>query len=123
MSSARFPNLKVINLESYKRDGTPVRTPIWLVEDAGRIYVRTSPKTWKAKRIRKNPAVRIASSNMRGDILGPWMKGEAHFVEGEEANRILRLFRKKYGITGRMTNLFNWLRGKGSLTVIAIDVQ
>jgi uncharacterized protein len=123
MSSVRFPNQNVINLESYKHDGTPVQTPVWLVEDAGTIYIRTGPRTWKAKRIRKNSAVRIAPSNMRGKILGSWVNGKAHFVEGEEGTKILRLFRKKYGIMGRITDFFNKLRGRGTLAVIAIDVQ
>ena len=123
MSSDRFPNQKVISIESYKKNGTPVQTPVWLVEDAGTIYVRTSPKTWKVRRIRKNPAVRIAPSNMRGTILGSWVKGEAHFAEGEEASRILNLFKKKYGIMGRITNFFNMLRGKRASTIIAIKIQ
>jgi len=123
MSSARFPNQRVISLESYKKNGAPVQTPVWLVEDAGTIYVRTSPKTWKAKRIRKNPAVRIAPSNMRGAILGSWVKGEAHFVGGEQADHILNLFKKKYGIMGRITDFFNMLRGKRSTTVIAIKIE
>ena len=123
MSSDRFSSQKVISLESYKKNGAPVQTPVWLVEDAGTIYVRTDAKTWKAKRIRKNPAVRIAPSNMRGAILGSWVKGEAHFVEGEEANHILNLFKKKYGIIGRIIDFFNRLRGKRSSTVIAIKVE
>ena len=122
MSSDQFSSQRVINLESYKRNGAPVQTPVWLVEDAGTIYVRTSAKTWKAKRISKNSAVRIAPSNMRGAILGSWAKGEAHFVEGEEASRVLKLFRKKYGIMGRITDFFNRLRGRTSSTVIAIKV-
>jgi hypothetical protein len=38
--------------------------------------------------------------------LGPWVKGEAHFVEGQETDRILRLFRKKYGLTGKISDSF-----------------
>lgn len=123
MSSTRFPNRQVISLESYKRDGAPVQTPVWFVEDSGTIYVRTSPKTWKAKRIRKNPAVRIAPSNMRGEILGSWIKGEAHFVEGEEATRILQLFKKRYGIMGRIIDFFNSFRERESLIIIAVIIQ
>jgi uncharacterized protein len=122
MSSDQFAGQKVISLESYKKDGTPVRTPVWMVQDAGIIYVRTSPKTWKAKRIKRNPSVRMAPSNMSGKILGSWVNGAAHFVEGEQAIPILKLFRKKYGIMGRITDFFNRLRGKRASTVISIKI-
>jgi len=123
MSFDQFSNQRVISLESYKKNGKSVQTPVWVVVDGGTIYVRTDLNTWKVKRIRNNPKVRVAPSNMRGDILGPWVKGETRFVEGEEKDRILALFRKKYGMTGRISDSFNKLRGRSVSTIIAIKVQ
>ncbi len=122
MSLTKFSN-KVINLETYKKNGNPVQTPVWFVQDTGIIYVRTDAKTWKVKRIKNNPVVRIVPSNMSGKILGTWMKGEAQIVEGEKANQMLQLFRKKYGIMGRIFDFFNRLRGKRLSTVISIKVM
>ena len=118
----QFSDQRVINLESYKKDGKSVQTPVWMVVDGETVYVRTDPNTWKVKRIRHNPLVRIAPSNMRGDVLGPWTKGEAHYAEGQEKDRILALFKKKYGLMARMSDSFNRVRGRNVSTVIAIKV-
>ena len=34
-----FLDQKYVNLETYKKDGTPVRTPVWFMIDNGIIYV------------------------------------------------------------------------------------
>jgi uncharacterized protein len=122
MSLTEFSNNRVINLETYKKSGNPVQTPVWFVQDTGIIYVRTDPKTWKVKRIKNNPVVRIVPSNMSGKILGTWMKAEAHIVEREKATQMLQLFRKKYGMMGRIFDFFNRLRGKRLSTIISIKV-
>lgn len=120
MDSAKFSNEKYISLETYKKNGAAVQTPVWLVEDGGVIYVRTDGKSWKAKRIRRNPRVRIAPSDVRGKPKGAFVDGEAHFVEGEEAERMNKLFRKKYGIIGRILDSVNGLRGGPPDSIISI---
>ncbi len=70
MSSEHFSNQRVISLETYKKNGDAVQTPVWVVGDVRTIYVRTDSNTWKVKRIRNNPNVRITPSNMRGQLLG-----------------------------------------------------
>lgn len=123
MDVSQFSSERVICLESYRKNGNPVQTPVWVVEKGGTIYVRTDPNTGKVKRIRRNPAVRIAQSNMRGKILGSWIRGDAHFLEGKEADPIQELFRKKYGMMGRLSGFSNKLRGRNVSTVIAIELK
>src|SRR5437667_12309581 len=53
-------------IEPYRKNGDPVRTPVWFVEHQGLIYVRTNRDTGKAKRIPLNPHVRLAPSTARG---------------------------------------------------------
>jgi hypothetical protein len=36
-----FVGQRYLNLESFKRDGTPIRTPVWFAEDHGVLYVYT----------------------------------------------------------------------------------
>lgn len=62
---ARFPG-KYLSVTSFKRDGTPVATPVWFVVDDGRLLIYTDPESFKAKRIRRNPSVRIAPCNATG---------------------------------------------------------
>ena len=105
MSAAQFSSQKTISLETYKKNGNPVKSPVWVIEENGMLYVRSDPKSWKIKRIRKNSSVRLAPSTMSGKVKGDWMKGETHFVDGEEAKRVLNLFNKKYGFMIKTTQL------------------
>jgi uncharacterized protein len=122
MSATRFSSDKTISLETYKKNGDPVKSPVWVVEENGLLYVRSDPKSWKIKRIKKNPSVRLASCTMSGKVKGDWLKGEAHFVDGDEAKRVLKLFNKKYGFMIKLLNFYNRLRGRSAVTVVAIKV-
>ena len=121
-SAKRFSDEKYISLETYKKNGEAVKSPVWVVEEGGAVYVRTDPTSWKAKRIRKNPRVRIAASDMRGKVTGQWVDGEARFIEGQDADQKIELFKKKYGAGLRLTDFFNGVRGRRSTAVISIEL-
>ncbi len=95
------------------------------MEHEGLIYVRTDPTTWKVKRIRRNPHVRIAPSDQRGNPTGAWADGEARVLEGEENDRMLEVFRKEYGSLGySMVGFVGRLRGERRMTtVISITIH
>src|SRR5689334_18846042 len=63
---SRFEGENVISLETYRRNGEPVRTPVWFLKENGILYVHTGDNTGKVKRIRRNPKVRVAPSHFRG---------------------------------------------------------
>jgi PPOX class probable F420-dependent enzyme len=120
----QFTGRQYINLESYTRKGEPKLTPVQSIEDGGLIYLRTGSRTWKVKRIRRNPRVRIVRCNRSGAPLGAWVGGEAHVVEGEECERLKKLFRKEYGAVGNLlVGLVARLRGERLTTVISIRLQ
>jgi PPOX class probable F420-dependent enzyme len=119
-SAKRFFSEKYISLETYRKNGQAVQSPVWVLEDGGMVYVRTDPTSWKAKRIRKNPRVRIAPSDMRGKTTGQWVDGEAHFIEGQEADQKIKQFKEKYGAGLRLTDFFNGLRGRRATAIISI---
>jgi PPOX class probable F420-dependent enzyme len=120
--SKLFSTQKYINLETYRKNGRAVTTTVWLVEDGGVVYVRTSDKTGKYKRIQNNPHVRLAPSNYSGTTKGEWVEGDAREVEGAEAERILRLFSKKYGVSLKTSTAYNWIRGRRPRTIISIKI-
>ena len=68
---------RYLNLETVRRNGTAIRTPVWFAADdapgggPATLYVYTTADAGKAKRVRNNPAVRIAACDMRGGITGP----------------------------------------------------
>lgn len=112
---------KYINLETYRKDGRGVRTPVWFVEsssdDGSILYVRTSDDTGKYKRIRNNPSVQVAPCDMRGSVKGKWVKGEARIASEEEKLKAFKMLEKKYGIIYKMTRMF---MSRKNYVVIAI---
>ena len=101
---------KYINLETYRKNGQGVRTPVWFVErdkdDGSVLYVRTSDGTGKYKRVLKNPSVQIAPCDMRGTVKGKWIKGEARIAGEEEKLKAFKMLEKKYGLLYKMTRMF-----------------
>jgi|SRR6185503_5935580 PPOX class probable F420-dependent enzyme len=107
---AQFEGKKYLSIETYRKSGDPVRTPVWFVEDNGLLYVRTADSTGKYKRIRNNPAVKIAPCDIRGNVKGDWLAAEASVAPASEADEAYRLLRKKYGMMYAVTTAF--MRGK-----------
>ncbi len=103
---APFRHQKYLNLETFKRDGRGVKTPVWfVVRETGAFYVYTAADSWKVKRIRNNPRVRIAPCDMRGNVTGEWQAATAQIVSGDEERVANRLLDQKYFLK----KLFNLL--------------
>ncbi len=113
---------KYLSLESYKRTGEAVRTPLWFALGDGVVYVYSLANAGKVKRIRNNPRVRIAPCTVRGRITGEWIEAEARIVTGDEDKLGHDLLRKKYGWQKRLGDFFSGLR-KRERAVIAIRVK
>ena len=114
-----FAGEKYINLETYRKNGQGVKTPVGFVESDGILYVRTSDDAGKYKRIRNNPSVQIAPCDMRGGLKGEWVKGEARIAHEDEKLKGFKMLEKKYGIIYKMTKMFQ--SGK-NYVVIAIHI-
>jgi PPOX class probable F420-dependent enzyme len=106
-----FIDQKYVNLETYKKDGTPVRTPVWFMIDGDIVYVVTREKTGKVKRLKNNQNIRIVPCSFKGKPESEWMKGIAQKVTGEEAEKAIKLRKKKYGFSARLTGLFTSQKG------------
>jgi uncharacterized protein len=104
MADARFYPLqghKYINLETFRKNGQAVRTPVWFAEEPPqsppeKLYVYSTADSGKAKRIRNNSRVRVAPCDMRGKLLGEWIEARTETVEGQEAKHATDLLNKKY---------------------------
>ena len=116
----QFLDQKYINLETYKKDGTPVRTPVWFVIDKDLIYVITRDSTGKVKRLKNNEYVRIVSCSFKGEPKNEWVKGKTEMITGEEADKAIKLRKKKYGMFARLSGIFT--SQKGNLVVYSIEL-
>jgi PPOX class probable F420-dependent enzyme len=103
---SQFAGEKYINVETYRKNGQGVRTPVWFIESDGILYVRTADDTGKYKRIRNNPSVQIAPCDMRGSVKGKWVKGEARIASEEEKLKTFKMLEKKYGMIYKMSRMF-----------------
>ena len=61
----QFSEQKYINLETYKRDNTPIKTPVWFVIDNDLVYIITRESTGKVKRLKNNQNVRIVTCSFK----------------------------------------------------------
>jgi len=116
----QFSKQKYINLETYKRDSTSVKTPVWFVIDKGLVYIITRESTGKVKRLKNNQNVRVVPCSFKGEIKNEWVNGKAQKVTGSEADNVIKLRKKKYGFAVRLSGLFN--SQKGNLVVYSIDL-
>jgi PPOX class probable F420-dependent enzyme len=88
-------------LTTFRRDGTPVATPVHVTAEPGEpdvAYFRTWDTTGKAKRLRHTPAVLVAPSTFRGRALGPAIRAEARLLGGEASAHATRLLASEHPV-------------------------
>lgn len=125
---ASFADHKYLNLETFRKNGEGVRTPVWFAADPSanldskeaKLYIYTIGDTGKVKRIRNNGRVRIAPCNQRGRLLGEWVDAQAKIVTGAEAERGMGLLNKKYAPWKQLLDFFASFRRR-ERAVIAIS--
>lgn len=89
-------------LTTFKRDGTPVPTPVNLAIEGQHGYFRTYSKAWKTKRIHNNPEVEIAPSTFRGKPTGQSIKGTARLLPGGQDAHARALIGHRHPIFQRL---------------------
>jgi PPOX class probable F420-dependent enzyme len=101
---SRFEHEKYLNLETYRRNGVGVRTPIWFAAappvspEAGiaKLYIYSIADSGKVKRVRRNGAAKIAPCDARGTVTGPWSDAVVEVVDHEEFKLGMRLLDQRY---------------------------
>ena len=118
----QFTNQNFINLETTRRNGEAVQTPVWFVELGGELYVRTGADSGKVKRIRNNGLVRVAPCDYRGELQGDWVDAQARLVDSSTAEQVNQLFNRKYGLQKRGFELLGRFSSSKMVT-IAIKIK
>ena len=105
---------KYILLTTYRRTGTPVPTPVWVVPlDNGTLGFWTSSGSGKTKRLAHTPKVTVQPCDMRGNVKpdSQPVTATARVVTGPEFSEIQEKVRAKYGFMTKMTKFFNGIGG------------
>ncbi|MFI5668217.1 PPOX class F420-dependent oxidoreductase [Streptomyces sp. NPDC051704] len=89
---------KYVSLTTFRKDGTPVATPVWAVADGGELYVWTRSDSWKVKRIRNNGRVTVSACDVRGRVAegAEVLEGEARLLDEAGLARVRKLMSRKY---------------------------
>ncbi|WP_369220959.1 PPOX class F420-dependent oxidoreductase [Streptomyces sp. R39] len=101
---------KYLLVTSYRKDGAPVPTPVWVVRDGDTLGVWTAADTWKVKRIRRRADVKVGPCDLRGRPTGDPVPATAEIADAATTARYRNLIARKYGLTGRLTLLGSRLR-------------
>jgi len=104
---------RYISLSTFRRSGAEVATPVWFAAADGRLYVFTGDESGKVKRLRNSPRARVAPSNSRGWVLGPWQDASARILtEPASIDKAHAALRSKYGWQMLVADLGSRLTGR-----------
>ncbi|CAM5300488.1 PPOX class F420-dependent oxidoreductase [Streptomyces pilosus] len=112
---------KYLLVTSYRKNGTPVATPVWVVRDGDALGVWTVADSWKVKRIRARGYVLVGPCDVRGRPTGGQVPATAEICDPATTVRYRRLLARKYGLLGRLTLLGSRLR-RGSDGTVGIRI-
>ena len=113
---------RYINLETYRKNGTAVQTPVWTARVGEELVIFTNGNSYKVKRLRRNQNVRVAPCGVRGALKGPWHDGSGRIVTDSSQERAAYVaLRKKYGWQMALADLGGRLgRTKKDWVILAV---
>jgi len=112
---------KYISVETFKKDGTSVKTPVWFTIKDNLVYVVTRDQTGKVKRLKNNLNVKIATCNIKGKIKGKWNSGTVEILNKQETEEAVKRRDKKYGFFSKMARFLT--KNKGELFAFSIKID
>jgi hypothetical protein len=126
---AQFARAKHLNLETFRKTGAGVRTPVWFAQDISHtnpsvtvFYIYSEAGAGKIKRLRNNPHARVAPCTVSGSLRGMWIDGRARICDESEAAHARQLLTQKYGLLKTVGDFFSRLL-RHQQTVIAVEVE
>lgn len=107
LSRARY-----VSLTTWRRDGRPVATPVWVVPFEGGWAFTTGGEAGKVKRLRRDARASLQVCDRRGRITegATVYEGAAIVLDGDDAERVAAAVRDKYTIGWALLSL--WERGQ-----------
>ena len=93
---------RYLSVTTFRRDGTPVVTPVWLARQGDELVTSSGSLSGKAKRLRNSSRVLLAPCDMRGRVTGDTVEGTARFQDQAETAVTISLIRQRYGLQARL---------------------
>ena len=119
----QFKRQQYLNLETFRKNGESMKTPVWFVQDGETLYVSTMADSGKVKRIRREAKVNVAACRMDGKLTGAWVRGWAREIIAPEVSAMVNhLLDKKYGLLKKLFERQRSSRGAQD-TVLEIKLE
>jgi uncharacterized protein len=96
---------KYVALTTFRRNGTPVVTPVWFAVDNNKLYVYSEHNAGKMKRVRATGKVEVAPCTMKGKVTGDAVSGTAVALDASRGTYVHGLLNKKYGLIKKLFEL------------------
>ncbi|MFD4569179.1 PPOX class F420-dependent oxidoreductase [Streptomyces sp. NPDC058467] len=112
---------KYLLITSYRKNGTGVATPVWVVPDGAALGAWTGADTWKVKRIRNRADILVGPCDVRGRPTGDQIPATAEILDAAGTARYRQLITRKYGLIGRLTLFGSRLR-RGERGTVGIRI-
>ncbi|MGW0788767.1 PPOX class F420-dependent oxidoreductase [Streptomyces sp. NPDC002911] len=98
MTLQDFAHSEYVSLTTYRKDGTPVATPVWAAADGDVLYVWTRSDSWKVKRLRNDSRVLVTVCDVRGRIAegAPSTEGTARLLDRDGTAEARKVLARKY---------------------------
>lgn len=106
-----------ILLTTFTKDGRPKPTAIWAAPAGDALIAITQEKSWKVKRIRNTSRVTIAECDRGGKPKGEAVEASATILPKSANAKTYDALAKRYGVVGKVFNVFSKLRGGMSKNV------
>ena len=106
---------KYIALTTYKKDGTPSTAPVWITGSGGTYRFTTGDDAWKARRLSRDPRVRVQACNMRGRVADgtPAYVGTGAVKSGDATLAAThKALGAKYGIQFKLITFTDFIKSK-----------
>jgi PPOX class probable F420-dependent enzyme len=125
MNLANLANSTYIALETYRKNGQGVITPVWVTAQDGKLFVWTRSSTGKVKRIRNNASIKLCESDGRGNPHSEWITASAKLLsQPEELEKQQKRMASKYGFQYHLLSFMGKLtRSKASNIVIELSLE
>ncbi len=108
-----FADEPYISLETFKKDGNGVKTPVWSAPLDGKLVVMSAGDAFKVKRLRRDPHARVAACDMRGKVRGDWREATGRILDAlADVERAHAALRTKYGWQMAMGDFFARIAGR-----------
>lgn len=103
-----------VSLTTYRKNGTPVSTPVWIAREGDRLVVISVDNAGKVKRLARDPRVELRPCDVRGRVAddAPTWTGSASVArDGSSVKEVKRAISQKY-VLARLGNGMERVAGR-----------